>query len=540
MNDNDPALFGHFPLNEVNGDRWPDAGPNRGYAIARQASLVADDQFGQSLQLSYGPDAYIELPHFKLLPLLQNPKFTFMVWLQPDPDGPGNFDMTVLDVGFGPEMQRLKVQLVRKGPKTGGLEIGGRPPLRPSTSLTFTALAPAPDQTNGSKWIAETTQPVDKWFHFAFVWIPNGDAFAMFLNGAPLTTSSKAAGDALEKVSGPAAFQAYTGKPLSPCRLAHLRVYTRELSREEIVCDMEGDRLVINRFRKERPLDLSVKNQDARPALYLDSAAGAQTLSLQVTPCRPGLSMEALAPNQIADCHFELAFRPGVLLAGNLTEIMVHPSTQDFDSWKMIAEKKENRESLRVTRKNSAPIPDSGLTLILDRVRPDAHYGPRPAIVALRYRNLKNHQGEQVSGGEQQRLELIDREKIKHKITTINPQWIVDDQAPPSWSRSATGKIRLTGHCHLPLPTREKSLLLSRSGLPVLDLPAEIEPRSREKFDGHVKCYVDGPPAAPADWSGDLVVQGRAVLVAWKLFPEELKSAATRLDIFLDGISYQS
>jgi concanavalin A-like lectin/glucanase superfamily protein len=541
MNDNDPALFEYFPLNEANGDRLPDAGPNRGHSIAHQASLVADDQFGKSLQLSYGPDAYVELPRLRLLPFLQNPKFTFMVWIQPDPGGPGNFDMTVLDVGLGPEVQRLKVQLVRRGPKTGGLETGGRPTVRPSTSLSFTALAPAPDRTGGSKWTAETKQTVDKWFHFAFVWTPQGGVFDMFLNGAPMTNYSKAAGDSLEKVSGPAAFQAYIGKPLLPTRLAHLRVYTRDLSREEIICDMEGDRLVTNRFRTERPLDLSVKNQDARPALYVDSAAGAQTLTLQVNPCRPGLSVEALAPNPIADCHFELAFRPGVLLPGNLTEIRIHPSTQDFDSWNIIADKKESRESLRMTRKTSTPIPDSGLTLVLDHLRPDARYGQRPAIVALRYWNLKNGQGEQISGGEQQRLELIDREMIRHTITTLNPLWVIDEQAPPSWSRSATGKIHLTGHCQLPLLDPQKSLLLRGFGLDALDLPADAAPSSGlETYAGHVKCFLAGSPAAPADWSGDIVVRGRTVQVHWKVFPVELKPVAARLDMFLDGISYQS
>ena len=223
-----------------------------------------------------------------------------------------------------------------------------------------------------------------------------------------------------------------------------------------------------------------------------------------------------------------------MLVPENLREITLHSSTTDFASWNIIADRKERRDSLRIVRNTPAPIPDSGLTLVLDRVRPDVRYGARPALVGLRYGNLKNEQGDQLSGGEQQRLDLANC-----KITRLSAGWIIDNHAPPSWSRSSTGMINLFGHCHYVLPSdpREKTTLLMKS-ITLLDLPREAVSSQNVKLAGHVKCYVDSPPAAAADWSGEISIQARAVLAEWKVFPEALKRAATRLDVFLDGISF--
>lgn len=539
MADNNPFLFVRLPLDEIRHGQVLDVTPNRRHGSAHGATIADDDQFGKCLQLSSGPGAYVEITRFRLLPLLQDPKLTFMVWIQPDPGGPGNFDMTLLNAGFGPDMQRLKVQLVRKGPPT---------------SFSFTVLAPHPGRPNGEKFTAETTQPVDKWFHFAFVWVPKGGSCDMFLNGLPLTNSPKTAGDPPQKIYGAESFQAFLGQPLFQCKLAHLRIYTRELTQPEIAQEIDRDRA---RQRKPGLIECSLLDpvDRSRMFLYPSSAPRAEKMTLALKPLRRGLRLARpqsdKPPPTPNNCHFELQFRPGVLTLSTGESLAV--TSDPPAAWVGAKESRQMGPLKYISvciRCNSGKhlAENVQLKMVLDSLMADQRFGWRWTRIDLRY-HIDDDQKNRLSGRIPQWLLLWPREQPgPPALILFSEHWTQD---PGTALRVSSGNTLLQGRlvCANAQAMMKHQMWGPEWGIKypnapyriVASLPLGYTPWPREdlRYTGRARWFSADSPEP--EWSSDLCIlsHGTLGIDAEKLTGNVYHKVA-RIEVSLDGVSYAS
>jgi hypothetical protein len=396
MSETDPSLLIHLPMDEMRGNVLFDTTKNRHNATAAGAALVDDPEFGQCLALDGSPNAHVILPLLKLDPMSRGP-FTFLMWIKTDAE------VTLFDFGLGPGLQRLIVTF------TG---VGANPQY---SVLMPTESAPA----NSIRYFYKFTDPAytvkpDTWTHVAMVWRPSGTGSAeLRLNGRSSTLIS---GSSSPGVAPPLidpieeSFRGFLGRPSFKGRIAQFRLYARELTPEQILWDMEEDRPVRYRYRITHPLDFSLENRDTDPVLFLDGRPEGQNMSLRITPASRGELHLGEMPNQVASAenhHFELAFRPGTLTPGSLDKVSIAAPAEGWKIGSRPWANPDDHDSLYLLRTVPGRLSETGVTLALEHLVPDARYGTRTTLVDFRYRNIKTGGGETVAGSVAQKLDLI-------------------------------------------------------------------------------------------------------------------------------------
>jgi hypothetical protein len=99
------------------------------------------------------------------------------------------------------------------------------------------------------------------------------------------------------------------------------------------------------------------------------------------------------------------------------------------------------------------------------------------------------------------------------------------------------GLVSLTGHffCVLPQGSAEKEQWLNtRHNVGTEPVNAIAD----QRFPGHVRCYSSGPPQPSTLWWSDLIVEKSGRITIFVGLHQELKTAATRVDVFLNGITF--
>lgn len=397
----DPDLLLHLALDELQGVKLFDHTDAHRNGINHGAGIVEDDGFGPCLELKGTTDSYVELPSLKDVIGTSQP-FTMMCWLKL-----GAFDKRIciaeLELGGG---ERFRWGLTWNS----------------SGELLVSCDAMKPQSGGGVDYrlADERIQGLaTKWVHLTVVNKPSeikaylnggsmGDYFHANMRHSPRTESDGVSYLGKSALSAPAD-HAYVFKG----RIAQFRIYKRALTPEEISWDMESDRPVQYRYRITHPIDFSLENRDADPALFMDGHPDGQTMTLRVNNVTSGevrlAPLSDGAPSE-TNCHFELAFRPGTLEVGSIGKVTIATPNSP---WKIAGKTwtgPDDRDSLYLLCAQPGPLPAGGLVLDLGHMLPDARYGTRTTLVDFRYRNLKSGAGETISGSVQQNLDLVNHQ----------------------------------------------------------------------------------------------------------------------------------
>jgi len=428
----DPDLLLHLALDELQGDKLLDDSEGRHNAINHGAAIVENKEFGQCLELKGGADSYVQLG-----PLTDTMRgsqaLTVMLWINPPEDKvPRLRSTTQIPNHCLLELANLY------GVQTGAIglsfcKVSSRELIASVYGGDFVTGSITPYHLDDLRLQAITSG----WMHLTYVREQSGQQF--YLNGLPFSTyqtkvirTDPRAGNPL--LPAPAASTwlfppgVERGRPDSSFlgksqigvkeiggpfvgRVAHLRVYKRALTQEQIKWHIEGDRTVQYRYRITHPIDFSLENRDADPTLFMDGHPDGQNMFLRVHNVTGGVVQlaELLSAEKASEtnCHLELALRPGALATDSAAKVTVATSN---NSWKIGSKswaKPDDRDSLYLLCTKPGPLPDGGLTLELAHMLPDSRYGTRTTLVDFRYKNLKSGSLETISGSEQQNLDLV-------------------------------------------------------------------------------------------------------------------------------------
>lgn len=539
MADNNPFLYVHLPLDEVRDGLLLDVSHNRRHAVAHAAKIVGDDAtFGRCLELAGTSGSYLEFPPWKLNPAIFLPpsanrspaedplKLTYSVWISPAArDG----EWTLIDSGFRPDLQRLKVRFKRQ-----------------NQALTFTVLAPADrERTRGLCWRSQATMPAGPWMHFAMVWDPNGEgadagygSCQMYLNGGFFSSSGKTIGEAPARLPGGAASQTFVGWPAFAGRLAHFRIHTRELMQQEIVQQIDTD---LEGLRRMSPVECSLLDPLGNPRMYLDFSDVGEKMQVVVKPLQTGLKLAGLPPGPPAPdrCHFELGFRPGTLeLTGNPA---ITANTEDGPGrWEAVAYPRiypGGGDVVCIQSLFERPF-DRELRIVLSFLKADRRFPPRWTRVDLRYRNLQDGQGKALRGRMPQWLQLEPR-------TTKSDLPLADLRAGQGWTPDAETNLGLRGgntffQGQLFCADAQEQMKRDNWQL-VTSIPADYAPSGERetRFPGRVRWLATaGSPGPGTLWCSDLIIAPIGAVSLAVDLPTAMLRDVGQIAVLLDGMSY--
>lgn len=165
----------------------------------------------------------------------------------------------------------------------------------------------------------------DKWSHVAVT--HDGTTMNLYINGVPARSLS------MEKAGGTFAGldQFWIGSqsgngPFFYGRMAHVRVYDRALSVQEVKTVMEHEKAALAGFRKSHPIAFSLLDEDDHAVLYIDDDPREDHV-LVVELCNTADLAIELKEGEAATAspqnhHFELRFRPDTLSAKTITKLL--------------------------------------------------------------------------------------------------------------------------------------------------------------------------------------------------------------------------
>jgi hypothetical protein len=203
------------------------------------------------------------------------------------------------------------------------------------------------------------------------------------------------AGEAPVYVAGWSGYETFLGGPAFSGKLAHFRIYPRELTQPEIAQEIDKD---LGRQRKGL-IECSLLDPLDRTVILLGSASApvAEKMTVVVKPLRGGMKLANLPAGPPAPdrCHFELRFRPGVLnLSRSLASVSTSdpPGTWDAKAYPQSGPLGHASVCIRCnSEKNLAEnVP---LKMVLDSLTADERFGVRWTRIDLRYQNLIDDRG---------------------------------------------------------------------------------------------------------------------------------------------------
>lgn len=265
---------------------------------------------------------------------------------------------------------------------------------------------------------------ITKWTHIAVVY--NNKQPSLYVNGAFVKK-----GLISNKIVHPCAGKgnAYSGQSggigggthgYFKGKIAHVRIYSRALSAQEMQSNIQDDQVALATFRKAYPIGFSLHDDNDEAVLYISDASEGDNLRLEVVNTWQQ-DIQLIAPQKMTAAsdnhHFELRFRPGTLSANTLS---TEPSKRVVlveSGWNMSYQVNSDRTvSLYFLSTNARIIkPSEKISLKLQRVNAAADGGVRGTRVELRYRQLQ-YQGETISltGSREQYLSIVNRQGKKN------------------------------------------------------------------------------------------------------------------------------
>lgn len=373
----------HLPLDELFDDAlWDISGHKRKAIVEGAASIVQDEMFGSCLSLAGGS---VRLP--KLDAAQAHDGLTIMGWLRPEAQGEGNL-LTLASLG---------AHLLTHS-------VGHRPAYTPAPpGSTYLYLLPGQDQV---------ILPSEVWSPFAVSW--RRDEHTVCIQAiwgrsyeertfkyARMGTMDELFEGAARPDGPDAGLLGYTpALPRPPedgaygnatrdeerargfrGRLAQLRIYAGALDRARIQAIATSDAAPTPANGSHVAIGMSLENEDAAAALFIDALPGGHRLTLRVMN-EGGAVTRLLSAGQtpsIEQWHFRVLFRPGTLKSVDTLKV----ATPGFS---LAAERTSEGDVVWLLGTEAdITLP---LNIAIDGVQADARQGTRATRVELSCRRL--------------------------------------------------------------------------------------------------------------------------------------------------------
>lgn len=162
-----------------------------------------------------------------------------------------------------------------------------------------------------------------------------------------------------------------------------------------------NNELTATSFQKSHPLDFNLFDDDDQQVMYIADSPEGHNLHIEIHNTSR-YSVDILPPTSDAvskdNCHFELRFRPGTLLAAALPvlaldKVALGDAPADAGQWRSGQEKHaDGTISLYFLAAGKSPAlviaPDSSLKLTIKNITADGRGGARGTRVELKYRQM--------------------------------------------------------------------------------------------------------------------------------------------------------
>ncbi len=181
--------------------------------------------------------------------------------------------------------------------------------------------------------------------------------------------------------------------------MAHFRGYTGSLTGREVRNQMATDIKVFNQIKQPKPLDFNFFNEDERKIIYMNEDDEPNSMQVEIlnTASKKIIIPKSEQKVSAKNYHFMLSFRPGVLgnqadSEGEITSISIAPAETDEAKWELNARRRSDNvvEVYLLKQSEDIELPTTtSLTLKLNGLVADSHYGSRGTYVDLTYRDLQ-------------------------------------------------------------------------------------------------------------------------------------------------------
>ena len=380
------------------------------------ASLVPDDIFGACLSFD-GNNDNVQIPDCALTG--PNPAHTIEAWIKAEAPKKGRSCILVLgQYGRGSHHWLLKP----KTPKKGELQIG---PWLLGGQLN-------PDF------------PLQEWTHLAASYADG--KLKVYINGILVGEAKPAAFDIIDKnltlaTKLSAVEENFKGS------IAHLRLYRKALTAEEIKADMDADKMALPAYRDAHPIAFSLCDENENYVLYIDDdPKNKQPLILELRNTSARAIKFGINADKVSDknYHFELVFRSGTLSERTLKMLSetstekgkneVLGNTEKWDVYSRGEDKQSGKTSLYLYYKDSNNFnPNQRLIIPLHNINAQAGIGARGTRVELRLNQLTyDEDNVAITGSRVQHLQIINHlgsRRMPLHVSFVGSNRVLNDAA---------------------------------------------------------------------------------------------------------------
>ncbi|NCQ90653.1 MAG: hypothetical protein GPI94_08605 [Microcystis aeruginosa LG13-03] len=334
------------------------------YSVHGSPQVVSDEHFG-SCFIFDGRQDYIEIPNSEDINFATNQDFTVASWIKIAKEQPfkTNGDNDIIEKWNGSRGYPYVIRYMRD---------------------SQTIHAARYDGSNNPSITTTTKLNSEQFYHIAFV--KEGSKLRLYLDGREEnstddTTQSQTQNDSplyLARRGG--SNEAYANYFAGT--IAHLRIYNKALSPEEIKRDMNDDLTVIAAFNLAYPLDFNLyEGEDQKSVIFIENDTKGEELVFEIqndTEKEINLPAKSGAVTQ-NNYHFELRFRPDTLSPKSLQQLAL--KTQSNWSMSSPVTQADGIVSLYFLTTNTTLSANEVVTLTLPNVSASAAGGARTTRV---------------------------------------------------------------------------------------------------------------------------------------------------------------
>jgi hypothetical protein len=326
--------------------------------------FVSDEHFG-SCFIFDGRQDYIEIPNSEDINFATNQDFTVASWIKIAKEQPfkTNGDNDIIEKWNGSRGYPYVIRYMRD---------------------SQTIHAARYDGSNNPSITTTTKLNSEQFYHIAFV--KEGRKLRLYLDGGEEnstddTTQSQTQNDSpLYLACRGGSNEAYANYFAGT--IAHLRIYNKALSPEEIKRDMNDDLTVIAAFNLAYPLDFNLyEGEDQKSVIFIENDTKGEELVFEIqndTEKEINLPAKSGAVTQ-NNYHFELRFRPDTLSPKSLQQLAL--KTQSNWSMSSPVTQADGIVSLYFLTTNTTLSANEVVTLTLPNVSASAAGGARTTRV---------------------------------------------------------------------------------------------------------------------------------------------------------------
>ncbi|WP_424094377.1 LamG domain-containing protein [Moorena producens] len=407
MSNSKDNLVLHLKLDEIveEGDdrKVSDALTGSKYNVKGDPLVVTDENFGSCLSFDGNGD-YIELIGANDLGL-KDSSFTVEVWINAQEVSGGDKSILGNDEQFANNSLHLIIR--NKKPYLGFYN----------------------NDTSANKEISENS-----WYHITWRYHKDNQEQAIFVDGVldnSDTNHTAFQGNGIVRIGRWLSGNYFKGK------IAHVRIYNKALSPEEIQQDMNEDLRAIASFNKTHPLDFNLyEGEDKEPVIFIENGTKGQELTLEIVnnsdqpitlPTKSGAVSKA-------NHHFELRFRPDTLSPDSLEQL----DWAGKEGWSMSSPvtQADSKVSLYLIRTNNQALgAKETIPLTLQQINGAAAGGARTTRVELKCPQFTDR-GETFNNYyREKRLSIISHRGKKHiplHVGFVGSNLILNDGSSPN------------------------------------------------------------------------------------------------------------